>query len=266
MTYDSNLEAAEQEGLPEFYRFRAGNEINYLTSWPEDLSFIGRTFYARSLKRGSFTKNTRFGSVRLSIEAYLTDSFLIYVANHPIEPVELTIYRALKSDLTDYALLFKGELLNMEAEGNHVNATAEAGTRKLRTMVPRTVNQSYCNHDVFDSRCKAVAEDYKVTITLGSVSGRTVTASALAGYDDDWFSGGDLQFIADHRLIMDHTGDTLTLHTAFGSDLVAGTTVYVFPGCDGNPQTCIDKFDNLVNHLSMPYIPSRNPTVWGVDE
>ena len=37
-----------------------------------------------------------------------------------------------------------------------------------------------------------------------------------------------------------------------------------YPGYDGSPATCVDKFDNLDNFVGFPYIPSKNPVVWGI--
>jgi len=266
MTFDSNQAATQQEGVCDLYWFTAGGVHDYVTSWPTSISFLGHTFRRRPIKRSGFTTNLEFGTVRVTIEALLTPRFLTYIANHPIEPIQIQIYRAVATDLTAFALFFKGEVLDISAVGNTATSSCESGSRKMRTQIPRFVMQSFCNHDVFDSRCLLSQLAFRETVTIDTVSNRTLTSADASAFDNDYFSMGVLQWGTDYRLITNHTGSTLTIHTAFSPDFVNSTEVFLFPGCDGNPQTCIDKFNNLNHLLAMPYIPSHNPTVWGIDE
>jgi len=47
-------------------------------------------------------------------------------------------------------------------------------------------------------------------------------------------------------------------------DEVVGKQVIVYAGCDKTPQTCKNKFNNLQNFRGFPYIPVKNPVIWGV--
>jgi uncharacterized phage protein (TIGR02218 family) len=266
VTYNANLIASQQEGFPEFFKFQAGGVIDYLTSWPVSLSFLGQTYIAGPIKRSGFTKDSQFAAVKLTIEAMLTPRFLVYIANHPIEPVTVTIYRAVETTLAQYAVVFKGEVLEIAAKGNHVVANCESGTRKVKTRIPRFICQSFCNHDVFDAKCKANPYTYRLAATIATVSGRTLTSTDLAGYADDYFTMGTIEHAGDYRLITKQTGNTLSLHTAFGADFLAGLSVYLLPGCDGAPDTCKTKFNNWIHFVGMPLISDHNPTVWGVGE
>ena len=49
----------------------------------------------------------------------------------------------------------------------------------------------------------------------------------------------------------------------FDSRVGNGGTVTAYPGCDGSPATCRDRFGNSARFGGCASIPSRNPAVWG---
>lgn len=266
-TYDENLAETQQAGFPELYQFKAGSVIDYVTSWAAEITFLGRKYTPATIKRSGFTVEAKVSSTRLTIEAWLSNRFLRYVSSHPVEPIGITIYRAVEGTLASYAVLFKGEILHLSAKGNHVTGQCEAGSRKLRTRTPRILVQAHCNHDVFDSRCLLNSYTWRVAGAVSSVSGRTLVVPAASGYANGYFDMGTVQFSTDYRLITSHVGDTLTIHAAIhADDLGAGDSVYLLPGCDGDPDTCKSKFNNFVHYLGMPLMPNHNPTIWGVSE
>ena len=67
----------------------------------------------------------------------------------------------------------------------------------------------------------------------------------------------------DFRFIVAHGGDTITLQLPFDSRVGNGGTVTAYPGCDGSPATCRDRFGNSARFGGCASIPSRNPAVWG---
>ena len=68
----------------------------------------------------------------------------------------------------------------------------------------------------------------------------------------------------DHRLIVDQSGDTLTVQFAF-FESPAGKNMSVFAGCDHQLTTCQQKFSNLPNFGGHPYLPDRNIFTKGLD-
>ena len=266
MSYDTNLAASQQETTPEFYRIQIGSTVYYYTSYKTDLTFLGHSYTARSIKRGGFSYDTDFGAVQVTITASLNDLFRKYIANQPSESVNVKIYRAIKSDLTDYVIMFNGQVKNVSIEGHQVTATCTARSIYLEKRIPQIVYQSFCNHDVFDNDCGLSGPAWKVPGTLTAVSGSTVTAAAWTAYDDDYFKGGmAMTSDGDARLITSSTKSTgvLELQIPFDARVEVGVVIDAYPGCDGSPETCVNKFNNLSHFLGMPYIPSRNPVIWG---
>lgn len=266
MTLATNREASQQTSTPEMYTIVSGSTTDRYTSYSADVTFLGNTYESKPIKRGGFSYDAEFGSVAVTITALLNETFKQYIANQPIQPTRVTIHRALSTDMTDYVVVFSGQVKHVTISGNQVQARCEAKSDYLTKRIPRYIYQSYCNHDIFDAECGLSAAAFKVTGVLSAVSGNTITASAWNngnGYPDGWWTGGRAVYGSDMRLIVDHSDDDLVLQIPFSSSVIAGTSIDVYPGCDGSPQTCKNKFNNLLQHMGMSYIPSRNPVVWG---
>jgi uncharacterized phage protein (TIGR02218 family) len=266
MSYATNLTAAQQESTPEFYRIQIGTTVYRYTTYRSPLTFLSNTYTPATIKRGDISYDTDFKSTELTVTAALSDPFSIYIANQPSEPARIKIYRALQSDTSDYVILFNGTVKNVSIENHQVNATCTSRNRYLEKKIPRIIYQSFCNHDVFDNDCGLNGNLWKVAGTVNTVSGSTIQADEWKAYADDYFTGGMVETSdGDARLITDHVQSTgvLTLQIPFDSRVAAGVSVDAYPGCDGNPATCVNKFNNLTAFLGMSYIPSKNPVLWG---
>lgn len=263
MTYNTEIAEVQQEALPEFYEINSAGNIYYYTSYIEGLVFRGVAHEAASIKRSGFTVDTQFGKVEINLTAPVSDVFAEYIANLPIEPVTLTIRRAIKSDLTDYILLFTGRVKSVTIKDLVATAKCEAQSSLLSAKLPRIIYQAFCNHDVFDGGCLLSSVLWRVVTNVTGISGYTITSTDFGAFADGYFTGGRVQHSTDFRLITNHVGNDLTLHLPFDARLAVGGEVTALPGCDGDPETCKDKFNNLDNFLGMPYVPSHNPVIWG---
>lgn len=262
-TYTTNLGLTEQISMPELYEFSSAGTYYRYTSYNTDITFDGNLYEARPIKRGGISRDIQFGKVKLNVDAPVSDVFQQYIASQPIEPVTLTVYRAVSDELTSYVIIFAGTVKSVGIQNNVARATCEARSRLLEQKLPKIIFQSYCNHDIYDTGCTVSDVLYRVTGTITAVSGSTLTAAAFGTYADDYFNLGKVVYGSDIRLITDHTGNDLTIQIPFDSSVAVGTEVYAYPGCDGDPTTCDTRFNNLSNFLGFPYIPSRNPSIWG---
>ena len=124
----------------------------------------------------------------------------------------------------------------------------------LSTPIPSAYFQVVCNHILYDARCRFSRGTFGMITTVISASGSTVTLSSDGGNQDQWFRGGDLLRVADgtRRLILDHTGDVLTLARPLPS-MAFPYSVDIAPGCDHTIRTCRDKFNNVLNFVGHPY-------------
>lgn len=264
MTYDTNLAETEQIGLPELYRLTYGGVVEYYTTWPKNLTFLGNVYQTAPLKRSGFSLDNEFNTVQLTIQAPVIEAFSRYIANQPIDPTLVVVYRALAIDLTDYVILFSGRVMRVSVKDRQAQAACEANSDILDFAWPRFMFQSYCNHDLFDSEC-ALGDGSFLVQGVVTVSGSDLTSAILGTYADGYFTGGRAAVGTDERMITDHIGSTVTLHVPFDSRVESGVTeVDFYPGCDGSPDTCRDTFNNFTNFLGFPYVPSSNPVLWGI--
>lgn len=271
--YEDNLEAVQQQPVPEFYVFATGSSVERYTSYSRGLTFLGSYFAAASITRGGIKQDTKFGAISLNLTTPITPAIAAYIPNQPIQPVQVTIYRSHIDYLDQYSIFFKGKIKYVQLRGKLASAQCESKNKYMVTKVPMIIYQAFCNHDVYDDHgtwgCRLDEFEWRRTAVVSNLSadGQEVTLSYTDGLGNpavDYFKGGNITYNGDQRFITSHDSATVIgLHIPFDSTFVAGASVIVNPGCDGNPATCKNRFDNLNNFLGMPYIPSTNPVVWG---
>jgi uncharacterized phage protein (TIGR02218 family) len=266
--YEDNLEAIEQSATPEFYVFTSGSTVERYTTFSRELTFLGQVFSPASIKRGKINYNTNFAEVTLDITTPITPNMAKYIPSYPIEPVSVVVYRSHIDYLDQYEVFFTGQIKGVQFSGLQANARCVSSNKYLKMKIPNIIYQAFCNNDLFDERCQVSSYDFRGTYTITNIleSGRKLEISYVSGYYNavNSLRGGKVQLGTDIRFITWHNPiHQITLHAPLGPSLAVGSSVYVWPGCDGSASTCLNKFDNLDNFLGMAYIPSRNPVIWG---
>jgi uncharacterized phage protein (TIGR02218 family) len=261
MTFDENMQLVQQEAIPELYAFTAGGYVWRYTSYKTDLTFLGNLHKSAPIKRSGFTVDREPGSARVNVTMFVSDPLKKYISATPIPSTRVEIWRAVSSSLSDYVLMFEGIVQRFTAANGVL--TVECGqSGKLRVRLPTLVHQSFCNWQVFDCGCGLDPTLWDVPAEV-TVSASTLISGTFAGYANGYFTQGKIYYDGDYRFITNHEGNTIWLQIPFQS-LASGSTVVAYPGCNGSPKTCKTKFNNFDDrHLSMPYIPSHNPVVWG---
>lgn len=265
MTYTTNLQETQMLSMPELYVVSYGTTIERFTNYTSNVIFQGYEYLALPIKRSSITQDNEFKAQTFNINLVPTDLFKQYVSSTPIEPVRITLYRALSSDLTSYVTIFSGVVKSLQFSNGQCVVVCISDNQFLRKKVPCYIYQAFCNHTLFDSNCALNSASYKTNVLLTYVSGTTIKAAEFATKANGYFNQGylDLGSGLDKRLILSHTSDTVIIHCAFDNRVVNGITMYAYPGCDKSPATCVAKFNNLTNMLAFPYIPSKNPITTG---
>jgi len=261
--YDVNIAKRELVAMPELYEFQYGGNYDYFTSFSEDLLFLGVTYKRATIERSGFSVDTEFGKIGMTIKTPVIDTLRTYIANQPVERTTVKVWRAVLDDLTEYRVIFSGDIQRVSFKGNVCQATCEMQSHILSQKLPNIVHQSFCNHQVFDDGCGLDWAAWRVSGSVSSIAADVYSVGAAAGYANGYFTGGQVLKDNDARYIINHSGSNLYLHVPFDSRVGIGTSVYLLPGCNGKVSTCKNKFNNFNNHLSMPYIPSTNPVMWG---
>ncbi|MFZ7110335.1 MAG: phage BR0599 family protein [Desulfatiglandales bacterium] len=264
MTYQEELQKTEQSAMPELYVIQSGGSFERVTSFSESLAFQGYQYRPAPIKRSGFTTDAHLGATKVTIAASVKSTFGKYIANQPIEPTRIKIYRAVAPSLESFASLFSGRVMTVAFRNRVATAICQNRSAILDAVVPGIVYQSYCNHQLFDTGCGLNDNDYKTGATVADITGSDLTLMGLGDPPDGYYKGGIAVYDTDMRLITHHTGSTVSLQLPFDSRVKLGSTLNVYPGCDGSPETCKDKFNNYGRFLGMPLIPSKNPVMWGV--
>lgn len=267
-TYDANMTADKQIPMPELFKFTRGAGAGvtswYYTSYKTDIIFLSNVYVSAAIERSQFVVDSSLAVTSVTITASILDEFGSYIGSQPTEKTKVVIYRAVSDDLSKYVTLFDGSLISI---GFNEENAAQARCDQKASILDRELGMIYhsttCNHHVFNGGCTLDKLNWREVVVVG-VSGSTLTASVFGTYADGYFTGGQVKYGGDSRLITNHVGTALTLHVPFDASLTTGKEVEAIPGCNGLASTCVDKYDNLDDFLGCPYIPSKNPAIWGV--
>lgn len=155
-----------------------------------------------------------------------------------------------------------GRVIAPEWRGAEVEFACEPVYTSVQTIGLRRRWGLNCPHVLYGTACGVDRNAFRVTATIGSVSGFNVTSSGFVAPAGLSFNGGYLEWQAaagyfERRSIDAVSGTTLTL--AYGSsDLVPGLVVFVYPGCARTMTNC-NAFGNILNYGGQPNIPTKNP-------
>ena len=118
--------------------------------------------------------------------------------------------------------------------------------------------QVTCPHALYGPLCRVNENSYRVLGIVADMSNTTLQISAASGYASNYFKGGKLQCGDSMRMIIGHSGSLVTIVDG-GSDIMVGSSVYLWPGCDRSMATCNSKFGNVANYGGLPFLPKKNP-------
>lgn len=262
MTYSSNIQEVQQPAFTELYLFESGDDSYRYNSLDKPVNFLGEYYEPGLIKRSGLSYDKTFSAISLTISARMSDPLQAYIANFPIKLVRIIVYRAFLEDLTDYITLFKGIIKKITIKDKMISANCETLSGIFRKKLPCILYQSYCNNNLFDDTCALTEATYKVTASA-TESGNDLNSATFGGYADGYFTGGYVELDDDIKLITNHVGNDITLQIPFSS-FSSPSSVDAYPGCDKAPDTCKNKFSNFDNFVGFPYVPSKNPCLYGI--
>ena len=262
MSYASREASVDDASPVEFYELRRGSGVWRYTSAFEDLTYNGFPFSAVPLVRSRIEQTQEAGRAALRITLPRdTEVVQDFVATPPSEVTLLTVYRQHRED-GETAVVWMGRVLNAEWRGAEVELNCEPVYTSLQRTGLRRLYQRHCPHVLYGGSCRASPVTHRVQGTVSGTSGTTVTVPAAAGVPAGHFSGGYATWsaggITEKRMIVSHSGESLTLASA-PPGLAVGATVMLYPGCDHTLATCEAKFANSANFGGFPFIPTKNP-------
>lgn len=262
MTYNA-AETSPESGRPvEIYTFNRGYLAWRYTSADRDVVVDFQTYKSEAIRRGGIEQGSELNRSGLKITVPRDNEIAeMFRITPPSEVVTLTLRQYHEGD-GELIPVWSGRVLSV----SHGAATSEISLEPIATSLRRTglrgAWQKPCSKVLYS--CGVNAESFRMDATVSAVSGLTITAAALASQADGWWEGGFIKYevatgIYEYRHIEGHTGNTITVDLQ-PIDLVPGTLIGVYPGCDHTPEAggCA-KFGNILNFGGIPYFTIKNP-------
>jgi uncharacterized phage protein (TIGR02218 family) len=163
----------------------------------------------------------------------------------------------------DLSLGFLTEKVGFLGEITRADGVFQAELRGLMDMLRTKIGRVYtaaCDARLGDARCGIPLSSFQATMT--TVTGpKSFQAAAIAGVQAGWFTDGYLVFLTGNntgvvRDIRFHAGVNIDLFLSPPYPLVVNDIVNMFVGCDKTKQTCITKFNNVLNFRGFDFVPT----------
>lgn len=256
-----SFDALEKQGFGaepyELYLFQ-GNGITYaLTSADQTITYLGDVYSPATISRDELDQSNEVVSGQVKIylpnDHPLAQLMLPYLPN---SPVSVVIYGSHYGD-SETVVLFTGAIASARFT-DQCELLCNSEQYLLQRRIPTQLYQSPCTHIFGDAGCGVAlsAHTYLGTVTAVDSTGTVLTIPAFASIADS-LQGGFLQFGNQVRMVVAHSGGTVTLLTAIPG-LAANAAVSGVAGCLLKFTDC-QHYKNVQNFLGFDLIPILNP-------
>lgn len=261
--------AGETTTLATLWRLaRRDGIVMGFTDHDTDLTFSGLTYAAST----GYTRTALTSDATLSVDNMDLEG-LISSAGLSADDIRTGIYdwAELSVSVVNYADLTQGSVLLRRGylgEFTLRNGVFVSELRGLSQSLSRNFIRTYtadCTADLGDARCKVDVTAHRETGTVTAITSQrhaftaSITGSRAAGYFDGglltWNTGGNAGGKMEIRTLV---GSTLTLYLPSGDDITVGDTFMMQAGCDKTTNMCKNRYNNIVNNRSFPFIPGAD--------
>lgn len=162
-------------------------------------------------------------------------------------------------DVIGGVMLFHGRVATVDSVGRtRAQITVASDLIVLDYDMPRNMYQSPCLHVHYDSGCGILRSTFSATgaVATGSTAALVNWSGSLAAFAQGsiiFTSGANANIRATIRSVV--PGVSLTLMYPLPFPPASGDAFSTAYGCDHTPNTCVARFNNLVNFRGFPYVP-----------
>lgn len=248
-------------GIPvECYRFVVGATEYRWTSADREITLASGVYTKEVISRDAVDFSQEDTAQNMAVFVSRENAIAqLFKAYNPTQPVNVTVIKRHRSGDPDEAVQFVGKVISCAFEEARAVLTCAPISHAFKRRVPSLAYQSPCNWNLYGPGCGVAKASFKISGTVLAVTGRTIQAAIFATKPDGWLSNGWVELAnGERRFVVAHVGDVVTVASPFAT-IAAGAAIDGFAGCDRTEATCAAKFNNLVNHLGFPRIPTRNP-------
>jgi uncharacterized phage protein (TIGR02218 family) len=238
-------------------KLRDGTTLGF-TEADRDLIIEGVNYASKTgFSRSAIASNNNLAVDNLNVEGIL-DSDLI-------------THEDLLSGRFDYAevQIFMVDFLNTDdgkrglrtgwiGEVSIIDGKFNAEIRGLFQAFSQNLGDLYspqCRAKLGDSKCKINLEKYAYAGEIQSIISEDEIVDFKIEEADGFYKYGTIEFESGHKSdIESHFSGRLVLNRPH-KEAYVGERFKLYPGCDKNFETCIEKFHNGINFRGEPFIP-----------
>jgi len=257
-------EGAQRQPAELYHIWRNSTHYRY-TSGDVAIVYNGETYSPATIQRQKVSYDQKLEVNTLVIQASrVTDPVLEFLAISPVDLVWVSVHKIHRDMLIEETSnVFVGQINKISIRGSEVQINCVGFEQYLKQVVPRYRYGPGCQHTLFDDRCGVDINSFSDNVVLDNVAddGVTIISTSFVLQDNDYYTFGYLVWGDYKRMIISHIEDTIKLRYLIPG-LVSGETALVTAGCDKTRTTCESRFNNLINQLGFPDIPSDNPATW----
>lgn len=255
------VDVTVQGGQPIFlYEFVQPGETWRFTSSPVPVSHAAQTWTPEAIIHSDVTQSSELNKDAVTLTFPRTNTFAQQFLTEMQDAVtQVTIWRGHPDD-GEFVAYWKGRVAAGSASGQAIRVECESIFTSLRRPGLRARYQRTCRHSLYGRGCRLTLATFATASTVSTISadGMTMTIPAASSQADGWWFGGILKFGDIMRMIIAHSGTSITISRPIPG-LIATSAVSIHPGCDRSRGTCLTKFNNLDNYGGFPWIPLKNP-------
>jgi len=249
-------------GTPvELYTVQRGTQVWRLTSADSTQTVSGIVFTPSWLKRNSLEQKQDTPGIQFTVTVNLDSPLGQALLVSSTDPVTVTLQRMQLSG-TPIKPVLLGEVLSVKFSDDKAELTVATVEHRFKRQIPAVLLGRTCPWSVYSPSCGADPAAHVFSTTIASVTWPTVTVTALADTTAAFYTAGILVGADGKRYtIAKHASPRdLTIWGAQpASGLQASDAVTVYPGCDKQRLTCINKFNNYENFGAFPDLPTKDP-------
>lgn len=276
--YTAREEAPKKKPAELFHIWRDGGQHWYYTSGDVGVSFdCGdgnglKDYIPATINRSIGKYDSTLDVTQMSIYVgYIEDPAIKFIAINPVEILWISVMRIHRDQVPiEASVIFIGQIKGVKFQGINAEGECVGFEFFLKMPIPKLRYQITCNWQLFEARtlsgftygCRLNKALYKDSAVITLDSTKTILTAALFGtHSGGYYTDGLVEFGDESRTIISHIGTQIIIAYPM-IELVGGNTVDAYPGCDGRPETCRDKFNNVVNSLwPGAFTPEDNPVI-----
>jgi len=264
MTFNA-YESSTELGQPiQFYRFTLGSTVWRYTSSDRDILVGGVLWKSKAIRDDGVKQSGQSVSDTLNIDGPNNiGPGAIFGVSPPQEAMRAEILR-MHEGMTVLSITYVGEVVQVGyPTPGACRVTCQTLSATMRRQGLRLGWQRSCPHTIYDPlTCRVSKATWAESITLETVTGLVVVSAAFAGFPDNYFSGGFIEFADPLRgfqaiTIESHIGNQVTMFDDT-SDLYPGLIVTAYPGCNQTETAC-RAFGNILNYGGYKNMPGKSP-------